>query len=211
MIERVLYLFDAPLTIHLVMDAKMNPRSRLVSFLKKNIKSGRIETVFHGLTHASSRKGWPLLAFYHRYQAEYTIDGDEIRRGAKREYRLLSKFSGANVGICPACWLSTKTNRELFRSFKPRFIESMFTLVYGNRRIFSPLVSLGHEQRFPLFFLKLFAMSMYLISFLVKHSHIRLVIHPCDLVTKGSLPFFCYMFDKIRSRNTIPVRLQDLL
>ena len=211
MIKDVLNIFEAPLTIHLVIDKDPEEKSNLLIYLIEQIKNNKIEVVFHGLTHKTSGKAWKLFSFYHCYQAEYIVDSDEIRINSEKIYYQIGKLLNVGkIGICPSCWLATKNNYHFFKSLSPLYIESMLSIGYNGKRIFSPVVSLGTRSTIQLFFLKIFAYLMYMISKIIPSAKIRIVIHPCDLSNSRSMYFFSKIFFKLIRRNVKAVLLKEL-
>ena len=86
LIDSVLRLFHVPLTVHMVLDAAVDPALPLMVYLRESIQDKAMEVVFHGLTHTCSPDGWPLLAWYHKGQAEYAVNDPAAREQAREAY-----------------------------------------------------------------------------------------------------------------------------
>src|ERR1035437_6110376 len=102
-IRRVMDLFGIPLTVHMIFDKSLGNEDVLLKFILENLESGKLEIVFHGLSHQCSGKVSGALAFYHKYQAEYLDDSEMLREKTKEIYNNSKFLLGSNLGICPPC------------------------------------------------------------------------------------------------------------
>lgn len=211
MIESVIGRFHAPLTLHLVFDEKFDRKNPLYPYIKEKIKSGDMELVFHGINHAALKKVKRYIAFYHKYEAEYIVDSEELSSATRTVYNTVSDDIGSRMGICPSCWLSTRGNKKIFRSLEPAYIESLFHLDSGKRRIFSPVISLASPFKRDLFFLRLFARIMYGTAALSGRSRVRVAVHPCDLDIDSSIGLLADLFSGLRDKGYSPVLQRDLI
>jgi hypothetical protein len=210
MIRKVMTEFDCPLTVHVIIDTPLDKSPALSDFIEKKLKGDKIEIVFHGLTHLCSRKVYKHLAFYHKYQAEYLVDSDDLRNDTERKFRSLIPQLGNNIGICPPCWLVTKTNFKFFKTLNPLYIETLLAVHYGNEKVFSPVISLGSPNNFELVFLKLLGKLMLLFSLMRRNAYLRVAIHTCDLAKAGSMTFFQKIIKSIFGNRFQTVFLKDL-
>jgi hypothetical protein len=71
--------FGLPLTVHMVFDAPLSTRPVLREFLREGMSQESLELVFHGLSHACPPDVGRSTAFYHKHQAEYLLDSDDLR------------------------------------------------------------------------------------------------------------------------------------
>jgi hypothetical protein len=209
MIEELLHDFGAPLSVHLVLDGAITPQNRLIRFMIKNEKAGRIETVFHGTTHQTDGKARPLLAFYHKYQAEFITHNRESIRRNTTAYKAASGVLKRRPGICPSCWLSSPANKKMFASFNPPYIESLMSFSFTGKRIPSPVISLAATSFIELFFLKIAARLMYIWSLVIPGSRVRLVVHVCDFSVDTSMKFFQRYYRRLL-KNSRQVTQMDL-
>ena len=209
-IKYVMDLFEVPLTVHLVFDIPLSQDSVLSDFILQNLKDQKIEIVFHGLTHKCSREVSKLLAFYHKYQAEYLDDSDELREKTQKMLYNTIYFLRMNIGICPPCWIAHKKNTYFFKTLKPLYIESLLSIFYSGTKIFSPVISLGSPNKCELYFLKILARSIHILSIISGNSNLRVAIHDCDLDKKNSIKFFSGIIGSFKARKFQPVLLKNL-
>lgn len=208
-IEGLRRRFRIPLTIHLICDAELPIHPELSAYLQDLTHSGGLEIVFHGLRHTCSKDVASLGAFYHKHQAEY-LDNDAGHQAAtKRTFRALAHLLQRESGICPPCWLATRENHAVFRALNPLYIETLLSLHFQDKRITSPVLSLGSPNGVEIFFLKKLAGAIFWSSALFGLNRVRIVIHTCDLAS-GSLPFFEAMIAKFNLRGFKPALLREL-
>jgi len=210
-ITKLINLFNAPLTIHLVADAPLDVHKRLDAFLREKIESNRLELVFHGLTHACSRNTGRWISFYHKYQAEYLENSDEHQSSTGRVYESMRGKAGRNIGICPPCWLSTSENNSFFRSLNPLYVESIFSLNRKGKNFFYPVISIGSSSKSELIFLRLQARLMYLLSLFPLIGGVRMVIHVCDIPVDSTMNFFTDYFSRLKSKGFTAVFQRELI
>ena len=202
--------FQCPVTFHIVFDRIPDEGSELLASLRGLTAQGRAEVVFHGLSHACTRKGHRLLSWYHKYQAEYLEDSDELRAGTGEAFEKLKVLLGTNMGICPPCWLAHEKNTGFLRGLEPLYMEHLLSMARGGRRTFSPVVSLGSPVRSELFFLRLLGRLMYLVSLLNRKKGVRVALHVCDLSVPSSVDFFHDLVGRLKKRGYHPVLMRDL-
>lgn len=211
MIESVIKRFQAPLTLHLVFDDKFDNKNPVYPYIKEKIKRGDMELVFHGINHMALKKVKRYIAFYHKYEAEYIVDSEELSAATRDTYNYVSDDTGSRMGICPSCWLATPANKKLFRSLEPPYIESLFHLDSGRQRIFSPVISLASPLKRDLFFLRLFARLMYATASLTGKSRVRVAVHPCDIGIDQSIGLLADLFMKLREKGYSAVLQRNLI
>ncbi|HTY64319.1 MAG TPA: hypothetical protein VMG30_18865 [Acidobacteriota bacterium] len=211
LIDSVSRVFHAPLTVHLVVDAAIDPALPLMVYLRERIRDGAMEVVFHGLTHICPPGVWPYLAWYHKGQAEYAVNDPAAREQAGKAYARLSATLGQLPGICPPCWLCTKENRAFLASLSPPYVESMFALERKGRRRFSPIISIGSSRARDLVALELLARSMLLLSHLLPEARVRVAVHPSDTANPRVMSFLKTTYGKLLERGAEPVLLNSLV
>lgn len=210
-IKQILEIFPIPLTIHLIFDKPLAEGTALFNFISENTKSGKIEIVFHGLTHRSPGNVYRWLSFYHKYQAEYMVDSDLLREESSLMYHQLSAQSRYNPGICPPCWIAIKKNISFFESLNPEYIETLLHVSRRQKRYFSSVLSLASPDETELFFLKILARIIFFLSVLFKIKRIRVAIHECDLNKPGSMEFFKRIISSFKKKDFKAVLLKNLL
>jgi hypothetical protein len=210
-IKNILDTFRVPLSVHLVFDVPLEYGTTLYNFISENIKTCKIEIVFHGLTHSCSKKVFKWLAFYHKYQAEYMVDSDLLRTDSALMYHQLANKLGYNPGICPPCWISLKKNVTFFKSLNPSYIETLLYISNKQNKIFSAVLSLASKSKKELFFLKLLAKIIYFLALLFKIKRLRVAIHECDLDQPQSIFFFQQIISSFEKQHFRAVLLKELI
>lgn len=210
-IKRLMNSFAVPLTVHLIFDKPFDNSPELYKFLKKMVESEKLEVVFHGLTHQCSRKVSKLLGFYHKHQAEYLDDSHLLRKNTEEIFNNSRVLFGTGMGICPPCWICSKKNKVFLQGLKPLFIENILSISFKDKKHFSPVISLGSLNRSELFFLKILACLMYILSRVKKRIHLRVAIHACDLGKPASMEFFSTVILSLNRAKFQPVLLKNLL
>jgi hypothetical protein len=213
-IETIKHLMDSfavPLTVHLIFDKPLDNSPELYKFLKETVESKQLEIVFHGLTHQCSRKISKILAFYHKYQAEYLDDSDLLQKNTEDMFNNSRLLLGNSMGICPPCWIASKKNSIFLQTLKPLFIENILSISFENKKHFSPVISLGSLNNSELFFLKILARFMYILSVVKRRTHLRVAIHTCDLEKPASMEFFAAMILALNQHRFQPVLLKKIL
>lgn len=210
-IKRLMNSFAVPLTVHLIFDKPFDNSPELYKFLKKMVESEKLEVVFHGLTHQCSRKVSKLLGFYHKHQAEYLDDSHLLRKNTEEIFNNSRVLFGTGMGICPPCWICSKKNKVFLQGLKPLFIENILSISSKDKKHFSPVISLGSLNRSELFFLKILACLMYILSRVKKRIHLRVAIHACDLGKPASMEFFSTVILSLNQAKFQPVLLKNLL
>jgi hypothetical protein len=209
-IQSVLDLYEVPLTVHLVFDMPLVPGSILSNFIILNSKNQKLEIVFHGLKHKCSRNVSKLLSFYHKYQAEYLDDSDELRDKTQDMFFNTTSFLDTNLGICPPCWIAHKKNKLFFKILDPIFIESLLFLSFSHKKVFSPVISLGSPNDRELFFLRKLARIIFILTQLFRKKYLRIAVHECDLDKENSMDFFSGIINKLKKRKAQAVLLKSL-
>lgn len=209
-IKHVMGSFGVPLTVHLVFDRPLEKDTVLSRFIIENIESGRLEIVFHGLTHQCSKNVPKTLTFYHKYQAEYLDDSDLLRVNTKEMFDNSKLLLGYNLGICPPCWIAIKKNIDFFHSLNPLFIENILYISFMEKKLFSPVISLGSPENSELVFLKILTRLIYLLSIAKRSTHLRIAVHLCDLEKPASMGFFSTMVNKLDKHKFQPVLLKEM-
>jgi len=210
-IEKVIAIYNVPLTVHLVFDEALLPESALTKFLIEKCENNQLEIVFHGLSHECSKNVSKLFVFYHKYQAEYLDNDDTLRKHTFDMYQSAKIIINKNVGICPPCWIATKQNFAFFKSLKPLYIERMLSLESQSKRYKSPVISLGSPKIVELFFLRISARIIMCLAILFKSKKVRIAIHICDTENKKSIQFFSKMSRLLLKNGYNSVLLKDLL
>jgi hypothetical protein len=85
-IKHVMKSLGVPLTVHLIFDRSLENETVLSKFIIENIENGKLEIVFHGLTHKCSTNVPKTLTSYHKYQAEYLDDSELLRENTRELY-----------------------------------------------------------------------------------------------------------------------------
>ncbi len=204
-------MFRVPLTLHLVFDEPLKEGSALCNFLLENIQAGKVEVVFHGLTHLCSEKVARWIAWYHKYQAEYLVDSDIIRSDSALMYKRLSETLGFNPGICPPCWLASRKNLLFLKSFNPPYIEAILNISAGRKKYFSSVLSLASPDDAELFFLRILARIIYISSVIFRVKRIRIAIHDCDLSKPLSMEFFGKIIPLVQKHRYKAVLQKNLI
>lgn len=202
--------FQIPLTIHLVFDEDLAAQPELSKYLHEQMRTGSLELVFHGLTHTCSNRVWKGLALFHKYQAEYLDNDAEHREATRKSFAATRDDMKMNMGICPPCWLASRENTGLFESLQPLYIEKLLFLHYPDKKVLSPVISLGSPGRVEVFFLKILAGITSLISRLFHLNRVRIAMHVCDLNMETSCRFFDEKISTFNRRRFRPVLLRDL-
>jgi hypothetical protein len=202
--------FRVPLTVHLVFDAPLGEYHELLKFISEKINSKSLEVVFHGLTHQCSRKVGKISSFYHKYQAEYLENDEQLRVNTLQMFRNVTELLGRNLGICPPCWLTTKENYKMFKSLSPLYIELLTSLHFQDQKVFSPIVSLGSPKESELFFLRKLARFILFSGMIVRKNKVRVAIHTCDIENTDSMKFFDLIIARLNYKKFQPVLLREL-
>lgn len=210
MISNVMNRFNAPLTVHLVCDIDISSSKEFSAFIKKHTASGMLEIVFHGTTHLCSVKVFRMFSFYHKYQAEYLVDDEQLRTNSAKAYSKLAKLLGYKPGICPPCWLSVKKNSDFFESLSPDYTETMFHIRKKGKGFFSPIISLGSPEKTDLVFLKIAGAAMKWMSIFLPGMSPRMAIHVCDIDIESSMDFFDKTWAFLLKKTFKPVLQKDL-
>ena len=163
------------------------------------------------MNHACSEKVSKLFSFYHKYQAEYLVNSDILRENTLMMYNDAKLKFENNLGICPPCWLAHKNNYSFFNSMKPLYIESLLHISYPDKKIFSPVISLGSPNKFELFFLRLLGYKIIFLSVLLRMKRVRIAIHDCDIVNITSMNFFKNIIRLIEKHRYQNVLLNELI
>ena len=209
-IKHVMDLFGIPLSVHLIFDKSLENENVLLKFILENLKSGKLEIVFHGLTHQCSENVPKTLVFYHKYQAEYLDDSDLLRENTKEMFCNSKSLLGRNLGICPPCWIAIKKNIQFSHALEPLFIENLLSISIENKKHFSPVISLGSPEDIELLFLKILAWLMYALSIAKRKINLRIAIHTCDLEKPASMIFFSMIVKKLDKNKFQPVLLKEM-
>jgi hypothetical protein len=210
-IEKIRKEFNVPLTVHLVCDAPLAKNRKLTAFIKKNTRNGTIEIVYHGVRHACEKKAWRLLSWYHKYQAEYIVDSDNLRRKTRKGYGDLSKMLGERPGICPPCWIGSKKNLGFLDSLMPSYREELLHINKNGKRVFSSVLSFGSARKFELLFLGMIAAFSYYAAMVLRVKRIRISVHPCDLAVALSMKKFHSYLEKLKRKKYTPVLMKHLI
>ena len=203
--------FGLPLTVHLVFDAPLSSRPVLQDFLREGVVQGRIELVFHGLSHACPPDVGRSTAFYHKHQAEYLLDCDNLRTTTREVWENLRTEFRMPLAICPPCWLATSSNWTFLASLEPAYLESMWRIWTPTRTIPSPVVSLGSPKPAELRLLRPFGSALRQLSRIPGLERLRVAIHTCDLEVPGSMEYFRRTVSVLLSRGGTPVLQRQLL
>jgi len=88
-----------PITIHLIMDNDLEENDEVFQYLKKEVGSGQLEVVFHGVSHQCPVGTAKYLSWYHKYQAEFL--GNSFNSDTNRHrYNKLNEILQIKTGIC---------------------------------------------------------------------------------------------------------------
>jgi len=202
---------NVPITVHLVCDKLLTKKSTLGKYLLENIKNKSVEVVFHGIQHACERKVWFWLSWYHKYQAEYLVDSESLRKKSKKQFENLAKITKYNPGICPPCWLAIRRNRVFLNLLKPSFFERLLHISTESMTKFSTVISIGSDRKREIFFLKLLGWIVCTISLIRTNIPVRIAVHVCDLDLESSMDFFRKITESFNRRKYKAVLMRDLL
>ena len=203
--------FGLPLTVHMVFDAPLSSRPVLQDFLREGVAQDRLELVFHGLSHTCPPDVGRSTAFYHKHQAEYLLDCDDLRNRTRELWEDLRTEFQMPLAICPPCWLATSSNWIFLASLKPAYLESMWRIWTPTRTIPSPVVSLGSQKPAELRLLRPFGSALRQLSRIPGFGRLRVAIHTCDLEVPGSMEYFRRTVSVLLSRGGTPVLQRQLL
>jgi len=203
--------FGLPLTVHMVFDAPLSSRPSLRDFLQEGVVQGRLELVFHGLSHSCPPHVGRSTAFYHKHQAEYLLDSDELRNRTREVWEDLRTEFPSSLAICPPCWLATPSNWAFLGSLNPAYLESMWRIWTPARTVPSPVVSLGSPKPSELRLLRPFGSLLGGLARLPGLGRMRVAIHTCDLEVPGSMEYFRRTVSGLLSRGGTPVLQRQLL
>jgi hypothetical protein len=209
-IEELRKHFQIPLTLHLVFDAELETQPELLAYLQDQVHAGNLEIVFHGLKHSCSKNVSKLWVFFHKYQAEYLVNDKEHRTATEASYRAILDKMKMNIGICPPCWLASRDNYKFFRSLKPLYIETILHLQHREKKVFSPVISIGSPSRTEVFFLKILASVICSLAGMLFMNRVRIAMHVCDLNTETTFSFIKNIVPKLDRRGFRPVLLREL-
>lgn len=181
--------FNCPLTVHLIVDAKLEKSNRLLEELIRLVNLGTHEIVFHGVRHACSKQTYEWASFYHNFEAEFLEKNKNQHEIAKQTYTDLSEFVGRDIGFCPPCWLITNENKSEFLKKNILYIEGMFSIQFPEKKLLSPVISIGAPNPSNIKYLKILGNLIYSISKIVASRKIRLVYHVSDFKNETALEF----------------------
>jgi hypothetical protein len=210
-IERVMAQYNVPLTVHLVFDCPLVEHSPLSDIIIAQCKAKRLEIVFHGLTHQCSINVSKLWVFYHKYQAEYLDNSQELCDNSLQMFQSASALLNQKLGICPPCWIASKRNFRFLKSLQPLYVEKILTMQSNSKTVFSPVISLGSPNDSELFYLRILGKLMLGISYFIRSRTVRIAIHICDLDKTESLSFFTAMANALIKANYQAVLLHELV
>jgi len=197
--------------VHLVFDAHLSSRPLLQEYLRAQVERERIELVFHGLSHACPPDVGRSTAFYHKHQAEYLLDSDDLRDRTREAWENLRTEFRMPLAICPPCWLATSSNWNFLASLRPAYLESMWRIWTPAKTIPSPVVSLGSAKPSELVFLRPFGSALRQLGRVPGLERLRIAIHTCDLDIPRSMAYFQRTVSVLLSRGSAPVLQRQLL
>jgi hypothetical protein len=210
LITTMLQRFNAPLTVHLVYDTYLDKHSRLYIFLQSHLYKKNIEIVFHGTSHQCPEGTGRFFAFYHKYEAEFLFNSNQLLTKTTKQFRELENLFLITPAICPPCWIASRKNKKMFKTLSPLYIEYLFFLTNSYKTVFSPVISLGGVKKIELFLLKLLGSIMTLIAKMQKKSRTRLVVHVKDFAHEESLHYFDQKVRSLQKKGFITVLQHEL-
>jgi hypothetical protein len=201
---------SGPVTIHLVMDEDANEDNETFRFLKKEVDSGQLEIVFHGVSHKCPAGTAKLFSWYHKYEAEFLCDTFQAQPN-KLRYNQLNEILQVKTGICPPCWIANTAGWKFINSLSPLYSEKLLSINYKDKRYFSIPISMASNKKNELFFLK--KLMSFLITFIIlfNHRRVRFIIHTIDLALDDSVSFFRKKYLKLISKGFSPVLQKELI
>jgi hypothetical protein len=199
-----------PVTIHLIMDEDVNSEDETFLKLRKEVESGQLEIVFHGIAHSCAPGTGRFLAWYHKNEAEFLSNFFDAKINRVR-YNRLKEMLQTDTGFCPPCWISGRDGRKFIKSLYPSYTENLLSITAKKKHLFSLPVSLASCDRNELVFLRLLASLISAAAVVLNHSRLRLVIHTIDLDQKSSVDFFVKKYLLLRSKGFLPVLQRDLI
>jgi hypothetical protein len=210
-IEKIRREFKVPLTVHLVCDVPLSANSKLSAFIKESTRNGALEIVYHGVMHSCERKAWRLLSWYHKYQAEYIVDSDNLRKKTRKGFTDLSKLLGEHPGLCPPCWIGSEKNLKFLDSLNPLYREELLHVDKNGKNTFSTVISFGSARTIELIFLGMVAALSYHASMILRIQKIRIAIHPCDITVASTMKKFHSYLEKLKRKTYQPVLLKHFI
>jgi hypothetical protein len=199
-----------PVTIHLVIDEDVSSDNETFRFLKKEIDSGQLEIVFHGVSHICPVGTAKLFSWYHKYQAEFLSNSFQAEVN-KLRYNKLNEIFQIKAGICPSCWIASRKGWEFIKNLSPLYFEKLLSINYQNKRYFSIPISMASNKKNELFFLKKLMSFITAFVILSNHRRLRFVIHTIDLTLEDSVTFFHQKYFKLISKGFSPVLQKEII
>jgi hypothetical protein len=199
-----------PVTIHLVMDEDAVSDDETFRFLKKEVDSGQLEIIFHGVSHKCPVGTAKLFSWYHKYEAEFLSGTFQVDVN-KLRYNQLNEILQVKTGICPPCWIASPEGWEFIKNLSPLYYEKLLSINFKDKRYFSVPISMASNKKNELFFLK--KLMSFLITFIIlfNHRRVRFVIHTIDLALDDSVSFFRKKYLKLISKGFSPVLQKELI
>lgn len=210
-IVRLREILRVPLTVHLVFDAPLSSQPSLRGVLRDGAGAGHLELVFHGLTHACPAGVGRFTSFYHKGQAEYLFDADSLRTRTREVWEEGLEGFETPIGICPPCWMATRTNWTFLESLSPLYLETAWSLRTDARTVPSPIVSLGSPNPTELFWLRPLGSALRRLADLPGLGNLRVALHTCDLDRRDSMDYFVRTVSSLLDRGASPRLQRELL
>ena len=199
-----------PVTVHLVIDEDVTSNNETFIFLKKEIEAGRLEIVFHGVSHRCPEGTAKLFSWYHKYQAEFLSNTFQVEVN-KLRYNELNNLFQIKAGICPSCWIANREGWNFIKSLEPLYFEKLLSINYQDNCYFSIPISMASNNKNELFFLKILMSFITTFVIIFNHQRLRFVIHTIDLTVEDSVTFFRQKYFRLISTGFSPVLQKDLI
>jgi len=90
------------------------------------------------------------------------------------------------------------------------FIENILSVTFEDKKLFSPVISLGSPENNELVFLKIIARLMFRLFLFKTNISYRVAIHPCDLEKPASVGFFSGIIKKFDQHKFQPVLMKEM-
>lgn len=199
-----------PVTLHLVIDEDFSNHDETFHFLKKEIDSGQLEIVFHGISHICPVGTARLFSWYHKYQAEFLSNTFKAELN-KLRYNKLNETFQIKAGICPSCWIAVPAGWKFIKGLSPLYFEKLLSIYYKDERYFSIPISMASNNKNELFFLRILMSFITTFVILFNHRRLRFVIHTIDLTVEDSVIFFRQKYFRLISKGFSPVLQKELI
>lgn len=200
---------SVPVTLHLIIDADPAEYYSTFGKLRQEVIAGDLEIVYHGAMHKCPAGTARLFSWYHKNNAEFL--GKYFNTGLNtNRYNRLNDILTVKTGICPPCWVASRSGWRFLKSIAPLYLEKLLSFYSGEKFFFSLPVSLATDKQNELYFLKKLASLIASAAIFIRHTRLRLVIHTIDMSVADSLRYLSSVNSKLVSKGYNHVLQKDL-